>query len=160
MNPGVPNFPNDFNFRVILLPLFSTTLLPFARADLSYGEGSLVFEWRAGFNRYAKLVSYASAKYLIFLDPSLERAFLFMFSRCNRTALSTEEARALHSCRKLARTFTGYPILSPVSIDYCNELVETGFQFSLLIFSLEGSLSSVAYNVNDNSNNNNRYDIC
>lgn len=49
---------------------------------------------------YTKLVSYAWPKYLIFhLSRSpLERAFLFMFSRCNRTALSTRpyEAGLLH----------------------------------------------------------------
>lgn len=105
-----PNFPNDFNFRVLTyLPsgLFSTILLPFARNTRADVPDENVFRFSSGparFNRYTKLVSFASAKYLIFLVSPLQLAFLFMFSPCNRTALSTREKRPGGGCirRKLA----------------------------------------------------------
>lgn len=72
-----------------LTPCFLLSYLP-CRVILAdaFEENVLVVEWQARFNRDSEIGFVRFAKYLIFLCSTLAGAFLFMFSRCNRAALS------------------------------------------------------------------------
>ena len=142
MNPGVPNFPNDFNFRVILLPLFSTTLLPFARIYPTvkvarFSSGLLVSTGTRNWFRQSASFSWALHSsvhsYLCFrgaTEPHCPRQ-----RKPGRAALVSKTCPHVHGISYL-----------PFPLTIVTSTSRAGFNF-LWFFSLE--------DINDDNNNNN-----